>query len=70
VELAPPLLPAGLDRTRRDLREELPEPRLSFGVRVDGELAVGLFEALRVELEEARPRRLERLVRNRECDPP
>ncbi|HEV2903239.1 MAG TPA: hypothetical protein VGW30_08260 [Gaiellaceae bacterium] len=70
VELAPPLLPAGLDRPRRDLREELPEPCLSVGVRVDGELAVGLFEAFRMELEEPGPRRLERLSRNRECDPP
>jgi hypothetical protein len=69
VELTPALLPAGLDRLRRHIREELPEPGLPGGVRVDRELAVSLLETLGVDLEEARPRRLEQLGRNPQRDP-
>ena len=70
VELAPALLPARLDRLRRHIREELPEPGLPGGIRVDRELAVSLFEPLGVDLEEPRPRQLEQLGRNLEYDPP
>jgi hypothetical protein len=70
VELAPALFPARLDRLRRHIREEFPEPGLPGGVRVDRELAVALLEALGVELEEARRRLLEQLGRNLERDPP
>jgi hypothetical protein len=69
VELAPTLLPAGLDRRGRDVREGGAKPLFAGGVGVDGELAVAFLEALRVQLQEQRSRRFEQLVRDGDRDP-
>ena len=50
--------------------KQLPEARLSVGVRVDRQLALRLLEALRVQLEKSRLRLFQRLSRHRESDPP
>ncbi|HEX2292401.1 MAG TPA: hypothetical protein VHH55_03755 [Gaiellaceae bacterium] len=70
MELAPALLPARLDRRRRDPSEVLPKPVLPSAVGVDGQLAVGLLESLRVELEQPRPRLFELRLVDGEGDAP
>jgi hypothetical protein len=68
VELAPPLLPAGLDQLRFDRDKCLADARLALRVRVRDERAVALLEALRMEFEQSRTCFLERVGRDRDRD--
>jgi hypothetical protein len=69
VELAPPLLPPGLDELRGRFGKLAPQPRFPGLIRVDDEPLVGLLESLGMELEKLRSRFLELLVRDRKRDP-
>jgi hypothetical protein len=66
VELAPSFLPPRLDLGSRDLGEQRAKSLLAGRVRVDGDLSIGFLEALRMQLEEPRPRFLQLVVRD--CD--
>ncbi len=69
VELTPALFPAGLDRLRGDVGERCPQTLLTGLVGVDRKLAVALFEAFGMELEQLGSGWLEQVRRDREDDP-
>jgi hypothetical protein len=69
VKLAPALLPARLDRARRDLGELASKAFLARGVGIDGELALTLLEALGMEVEQPCSGLFQPIRRDRDGDP-
>jgi hypothetical protein len=69
VKLAPALFPPRFDCARGDLGELATKAFLTGSVRIDGELVLALLEALRMEVEQPRPRLFQQFRRDRDRDP-